>query len=210
MVDKSLGRVSDAFQPAKHLVILQTEDWVLNHRVDSALPGYLMLGARVPTNDLSVLRPQALAQLGTLLANAQTALTAILKPEHLYIGRYGHSAGYSLHFHLIPICAWVRQLFFDDLRYRVLRDLTHHSGVLDADKTDGAELTLYVWREFCENPVPPPISGPSVQEVIERLKVLMPGRKDHHGFSAPGAKANVRIGSRSTKLAVKCGRDGHY
>jgi hypothetical protein len=55
----------------------------------------------------------------------------------------------------------------------VLRTLSHHSGELDADEADGAELTLYVWREFCESPVPPPISGPSVHEVVERLKVLM-------------------------------------
>jgi diadenosine tetraphosphate (Ap4A) HIT family hydrolase len=177
MVDKSLGGMSGTFQPAKHLVILQTEDWVLNHRVDSALPGYLMLGARVPTNDLSLLCPEALAQLGALLANAQKALTALLEPEHLYIGRYGHTAGHALHFHLIPICGWVRQLFFDDPRYRVLRNFSRHSGALDADKTDGAELTLYVWREFCESPTPPPITGPSVHEVVERLKVLMPARR---------------------------------
>jgi diadenosine tetraphosphate (Ap4A) HIT family hydrolase len=97
MVDKS------AFQPAKYLVIFQTEDWVLNHRVDSALPGYLVLGARMPTNDLSVLRPEALAQLGTLLANAQSALNTLLRPQHLYIARYGHAAGPALYFHLIPI-----------------------------------------------------------------------------------------------------------
>jgi diadenosine tetraphosphate (Ap4A) HIT family hydrolase len=65
MVDKPLGGVPGTFRPAKHLVILRTEDWVLNHRVDSALPGYLVLGACMPTNDLSVLRPEALAQLGT-------------------------------------------------------------------------------------------------------------------------------------------------
>jgi hypothetical protein len=47
-------------------------------------------------------------------------------------------------------------------------------GTLDADETDGAELTLYVWREFCDSPAPPPISAPSVHEIIERLKVLMP------------------------------------
>jgi hypothetical protein len=76
-------------------VILQTEHWVLNHRVDTALPGYLMLGVRIPTNDLSLLGPEALAQLGTLLAGAQKALTAILKPEHFYIGRFGH-AGHGL------------------------------------------------------------------------------------------------------------------
>ena len=105
------GPCCGTFQPAKHLVILRTEDWVLNHRVDSALPGYLMLGTRVPTNDLSLLRPEALAQLGTLLANAQKALNTRLKPQHLYIGRYGHTAGHALHFHLIPICGWVRQSF---------------------------------------------------------------------------------------------------
>jgi diadenosine tetraphosphate (Ap4A) HIT family hydrolase len=73
MVNRSPDRVAGAFQPAKHLVILQTKDWVLNHRVDSALPGYLMLGSRAPVNDLSLLSPEALTQLGTLLANAQKA-----------------------------------------------------------------------------------------------------------------------------------------
>src|SRR5262245_41330992 len=114
MVDKTSGRAADAFHSERHFAILQTEDWVLSHRLDSALPGYLILGSRVPTADLSVLRPDALAQLGTLLANAQKALTTILKPEHLYIGRYGHSPGHALHFHLIPICEWVRKLFFGD------------------------------------------------------------------------------------------------
>jgi diadenosine tetraphosphate (Ap4A) HIT family hydrolase len=126
------------------------------------------------TNDLSVLRPEALAKLGTLPANAQKALNALLRPEHLYIGRYGRTAGHALHFHLIPICGWVKQLFFDNPRYRVLRTISRHSGALDADEADGAELTLYVWREFCESPAAPPISRPSVHEVVERLKVLMP------------------------------------
>ena len=163
-----------AFEPAKHLVILQTEGWVLSHRVDTALPGYLMLGARMPTNDLSRLCPEALAQLGTLLAGAQKALTAILNPEHFYIGRFGHTAGHALHFHLIPICGWLRQRFFTDPRYDMLKNL--HSRALHAedDETDGAELTLYVWREFCESPNPPPIPGPSIDEVVERLKALMP------------------------------------
>jgi diadenosine tetraphosphate (Ap4A) HIT family hydrolase len=162
------------FEPPKHLVILQTEHWVLNHRVDSALPGYLMLGARVPTNDLSLMPPEALAELGTLLARAQKALTAILKPEHLYIGRYGHMAGHALHFHIIPVCGWVKRCFFGDPRHRNLRTFYQPSDAGDAaDETDGAELTLYVWREFCENPVSPPISGPPIHEVIETLKVLM-------------------------------------
>jgi diadenosine tetraphosphate (Ap4A) HIT family hydrolase len=158
------------FQPPARLVILQTEDWTVNHRVDSALPGYLILGARMPVNDLSLMSPKALAQLGTLLARVQQALEAILKPEHLYIGRYGHTAGHALHFHVIPVCLWVKQSFFGDPRYRVLRALSSRSA---AGETDGAELTLYIWREFCENPDPPAISGPPVLEIVERLKAFM-------------------------------------
>jgi hypothetical protein len=32
----------------------------------------------------------------------------------------------------------VKQLFFDNPRYRVLRTISRHSGALDADETDGA------------------------------------------------------------------------
>ena len=63
-------------------------------------------------------------ELGVLLAKAQHALNAILQPEHLYIGRYGHTAKLALHFHLIPICAWVKRGFFSDPRYRVLQGLS--------------------------------------------------------------------------------------
>jgi diadenosine tetraphosphate (Ap4A) HIT family hydrolase len=164
-----------AFEPPQHLVILKTEHWILNHRVDSVLPGYLMLGAGAPTNDLSTMRPEALAELGTLLARAQAALNAILEPEHLCIGRYGLMAGHAFHFHMIPIGRRVKRSFFSDPRYRVLKSFYQPSdGDGDAiDETDGAELTLYVWREFCENPNPPPISGPPIPEVIERLKAFL-------------------------------------
>jgi diadenosine tetraphosphate (Ap4A) HIT family hydrolase len=156
--------------PAERLIVLQTDHWLLNHRADSALPGYLILGARAATTDLWQMPKGALAELGMLLARAQHALSAILQPEHLYIGRYGHTPGRALHFHLIPVCGWVKQSFFSDPRYRILQGL---SEACSAQETDGAELTLYVWREFCESPSPPTISGPSVEEVIERLRAFM-------------------------------------
>ena len=155
-------------------MILQTEHWVLNHRVDTALPGYLMLGARVPTNDLYRMRPQALAELGPLLARTQKALDDILKPRHFYIGRYGHMAGHALHFHIIPVCEWLRQSFLADPRYRLLRDISGHPAPIGAtDETDGAELTLYIWRELCESPAPPQVFGPTVGELTARLKLVL-------------------------------------
>ena len=169
--------MSDGFQPPEHLVITQTDDWILNHRVDSALPGYLMLGARTPGNQLAALSQRALSQLGLLMAAAQQALEAVLSPKHLYIGRYGHSAGYSLHFHVIPVCDWVIRSFAADPRYRQLESLQTpgYGGTDGADWADGADLTLYIWREFCESPHPPQIAGPSIGEVVERLRGMFAG-----------------------------------
>jgi diadenosine tetraphosphate (Ap4A) HIT family hydrolase len=159
-----------AFEPPDALLILRTRHWSLNHRADSALPGYLMLGARMPTNELALMPPAALTELGPLFASAQKGLQQLLNPDHLYIGRYGHMAGHALHFHLIPICGWVKQSFFADPRYRVLQALSQSSA---AAETDGAEMTLYVWREFCENPRPPVVSGPSIGEVVEQMRALV-------------------------------------
>jgi diadenosine tetraphosphate (Ap4A) HIT family hydrolase len=158
----------------RNFTILETEHWRVNHRMDSALPGYLILGARQATNELYRLPADALAELGMLLATVQQALRAVLNPEHLYIGRYGHSSGHAFHFHIIPICGWVRQRFFEDPRYRVLERLQYPP----AGDTDGAELTLYVWREFCESRDPPPVSGPSVTDVIQMLRSFMVTNRD--------------------------------
>jgi diadenosine tetraphosphate (Ap4A) HIT family hydrolase len=169
--------MSNGFQPPEHLVITQTDDWILNHRVDTALPGYLMLGAKAPTNRLAALSRRALSQLGALMAAAQEALEAVLAPKHLYIGRYGHSAGHSLHFHIIPVCDWVVRGFFADPRYQQLESLQapSYGGANGADWADGADLTLYIWREFCESPSPPRIAGPSVGEVVDRLRGMFAG-----------------------------------
>ncbi|MNJ56826.1 hypothetical protein D3C77_523900 [compost metagenome] len=40
----------------------------------------------------------------------------------------------------------------------------------DVPLTDGAELTLFVWREFCERPEPPAVQGQSVEQVITALR----------------------------------------
>jgi diadenosine tetraphosphate (Ap4A) HIT family hydrolase len=170
----AIGRrsvVMSNLQIPEHLIILRTAHWILNHRVDSALPGCLMLGARAPVNDLAVMHRDALAQLGTLMAQAQQALNAILAPEHLYISRYGHVAGHAFHFHIIPVRGWVRQRFLGDLRYRVLRNLAPPGEA--GDEPDGAELTPHIWREFCEDPVPSEISGLPIHDVVEMIKIFM-------------------------------------
>ncbi|GLO15652.1 HIT family protein [Pseudomonas putida] len=149
-------------------IIHETRHWVLNHRMNSALPGYLMLSARAPVNSLAALRVEAQAELGILMARTQQVMEAQLQPARLYMGRYGHEAGYAIHFHFIPVYPWVEALFWADERYRALQAFGWTDSV--HPQTDGAELTLYVWREFCERPEPPAIQGYSVDETITLLR----------------------------------------
>ncbi|RZI73413.1 MAG: HIT family protein [Pseudomonas sp.] len=151
-----------------NLVIHETTHWLINHRKDSHLPGYLMLSARQLTNSLATLPNEALAELGVLQAQIQQAIETHLLPKRLYIGRFGHDAGHSIHFHFIPIYSWVEALFWKDERYRSLQ--TFGSLPDGSNQTDGAELTLFVWREFCERPDPPPIEGPSIDQAIAALR----------------------------------------
>ncbi|NKL24200.1 HIT family protein [Rhizobium leguminosarum] len=147
--------------------VAETNGWLVSHRINSALPGYLMVSSKADTNDLSELSEDALAELGPLLAAAQKVLRQELHAERVYIGRYGHSPGYPIHFHVIPIYYWVEELFWKDERYRLLETFAEGPG---ETPTDGAELTLFVWREFCERAEPPPIDGPTVSEAIELLR----------------------------------------
>ena len=148
-------------------VLHQTEHWLLNHHLASKLPGYLMLGAKAPIDSLADMPEAALAELGGLLAKIQRVMEAQLQPKWLYISRYGHMPGFPLHFHFIPVYDWVEQAFWRDERYRLL----HAFGAQEAARTltDGAELTLFVWREFGESITPPQIQGPGVEQVIEQL-----------------------------------------
>ncbi|MDD1015081.1 HIT family protein [Pseudomonas rubra] len=153
--------------PSSH-IIQQTEHWVLNHHLASALPGYLMLGPTCGASSLADLAPAALAELGGLLASTQRVMEAMLEPKWLYISRYGHMPGLPLHFHFIPVYPWVEALFWQDERYRLLQAFAGTD--CPATATDGAELTLFIWREFGESPTPPAVEGPSVGQVIERLR----------------------------------------
>lgn len=161
-----------SFRPSEHLIVNETDHWIINHRVDSLLPGYFMVGSRIETNRLSDLPESALTELGIHLSKLQQILIDLFAPPHFYIGRYGHMAGHSIHFHVIPIYDWVAQAFARGERYRVLHQF-YTPDVYDSGSDaafDGAEMTLYIWREFCESRNPPEIIGPSVQEVIKLVR----------------------------------------
>lgn len=153
---------------APHFIIHETKHWMINHHQASALPGYLMLGTKLQTTSLAELSSDALAELGGLLAKTQQIIERQLLPKRLYIGRFGHEPGWPIHFHFIPVYHWVEDLFWNDARYRQLETFAYAENAFSA--TDGAELTLFIWREFGENPTPPKTQGPSVEDVIKILR----------------------------------------
>lgn len=86
----------------------------------------------------------------------------------LYINRFGHDTGYPIHFHFIPVYHWVEELFWKDVRHRLLETFGTHENAQTL--TDGAQLTLFIWRKFGESLTPPTIQGPSISQVIEGLR----------------------------------------
>lgn len=157
------------FEPPEHLVVARTEGWIVGQRVDSCLPGYLMIAARTPTVQLAEMPDAALAELGHVAAKAQAAVEAILAPAFVYVARFGHDPGFQFHFHIIPVCDWLMERYLADPKYAPVHDLRQAAGW---DGANGAEITLYVWRDYCRNPSPPPIPGPSVDDVIARAKAF--------------------------------------
>ena len=63
------------------LIIHQTRHWTLNQRIDSALPGYCMLGSRQPATAFHQLPEQALAEFGPLLAGVEREMDALLRRD---------------------------------------------------------------------------------------------------------------------------------
>ena len=99
-------------RPASQFFIAETDGWVVSHRANSALPGYLVVASKRSADDLSDLSDDDLREIGPLLALSQAALKEELRVPRVYIGRYGHSSGLAFHFHIIPIYEWVEKLFW--------------------------------------------------------------------------------------------------
>jgi len=161
------------FVPPDRFVIHETEHWWVNHRCDTIYPGYLMVGAKNPAGVLlSDLSATAQSELGPLLARSGKLLQECLGAVRVYDGRYGHTPGHTVHYHVIPVYDWTISAYWQDERYRVLQQFYGAiPEVCDPGDFDGADMTLFIWRTFGEPGVEPPaIDGPAVDEVIARLR----------------------------------------
>ncbi|GAA5497612.1 hypothetical protein Rhal01_03808 [Rubritalea halochordaticola] len=147
-----------AFTIPEHLIVHRAKHWTINHRVDTDMPGYLMIGAaNSQVERFQDISEEASLELGTLIVQATRYVEEELQPKRVFCSRYGYDDGHSVHFHVIPIYAWLEEAFLQDAEYSKLF-------------CDGSSLTLFLWREYIEAENKRTIQGPSVQEAIARVK----------------------------------------
>jgi len=138
--------------------IYESAHWSLKHRVDSKLPGYLILVSRAQEADsLGDLPPDALRELGPIQAKAVEVLEQKLSAVLAYVCRWGHQPGRAPHFHIIPLYRWVQDAYACHPAY----------GHPDPD---GPMYSQFIAVEFIESSDPPAIHGPSVAEVASTLR----------------------------------------
>ncbi|WP_340607716.1 hypothetical protein [Xenorhabdus bharatensis] len=66
-------------------IILKTNNWVVNHRIDSSLPGYVILQSSHNHIALSDLSNKAIQEMGILMGYIEKALKKFIFPKHIYI-----------------------------------------------------------------------------------------------------------------------------
>lgn len=152
----------NVFVPDAEFVVFETEHWRVNQRVDSPLPGYLVVGARCESS-LHSLADGALVELGPILSRAAAVLESLLDAEHVHVCQFGYESGHSTHFHLIPIYEWVKEAYFQAAAER-------ETEVWYPDFADGPSLTLFVSEEFSRGRSPCEIRGPAMFHVIRQLR----------------------------------------
>ena len=138
--------------------IFETDFWLLKHRADSKLPGYLILVAKEQSAiSLSELSDKALQELGFLQAYATRSLETRFRAKLVYICRWGHQPGNSPHFHIVPLYDWIEHAYALDPLWA------------ESDP-DGPVYFTFITRAFIEYLIPPVIHGPSIDEVISILR----------------------------------------
>ena len=174
------------FKPPENMIVHETEHWVVNQRVGCPVAGYLIVGARAPdAAELPDLALGAQHEIGTLLARATEILRADLGAERVYVGRYGHEPGHTVHFHVMPVYPWIVSAFHADPRYSVEPD------------PDGANLTHFIWREYCESPSPPACNGLSVDQAVQLIRNKFKEGKTEPAAGRYARRPRAREGRRS-------------
>ena len=126
-----------------------------------------MLSPVSAASEFHDLSEPALSELGSVIAKATQSIKACYNPDYIFTSRYGVIPGLSLHFHIIPIYTWIRDLLQSHPRYRCLDSLYNPDY---GTTPDAADFTLFIWREFIEARPPLAAEHFSLAETVAALR----------------------------------------
>ena len=137
-------------------ILLETKHWIINHRLDTEYPGYLMLGSKESTFRVSDLCTESLRSMGIILGAVENRMYERLKPETVIISKLGFSKGFGCHFHLIPVYSWLYDSIKRDKSYSI-------------SEPDGLDFSLFISRKFCEGSEQFPKRALNIEDAITLL-----------------------------------------
>lgn len=82
-------------------IILQTKYWSCDHAYDIPLPGFLFLKTNRHVESIASLNENEANEFGSVLLKITKAMDKILRPERIYVLRYGEVIRH-VHFWLLP------------------------------------------------------------------------------------------------------------
>ena len=116
--------------------IFETGHWRVSHRRDARYNGYLMVASVASASDLTDLGDEALAELGGVLRRTEQLLMRAYEPWKVIVYKLGFSAGFNLHFHVVPVTK------------ALLAEIAAHPKY--AAEPDGNDVILFLSREYCD------------------------------------------------------------
>jgi len=137
--------------------IFETEHWRVSHRRDARYGGYLMVSSIAAASDFISLSDSALASLGDALRQTEQLLFQAFEPVKVIVYKLGFSAGFNLHFHVVPVT------------HSLLAEIGKHPDY--ASEPDGNDTILFLSREYCERPLNAEESE-SQQKTVMNLREL--------------------------------------
>lgn len=118
-------------------VLLETKYWIINQRMDTEYPGYLMMSCKERAFRVSELCVEALCSMGGILGAVENRIYERLRPKTVIISKLGFSNGFSCHFHLIPVYDWV---------YCAIKE----NESFNISEPDGSDFCLFISRQYCD------------------------------------------------------------
>lgn len=142
-------------QIPENYLIFETESFRVEQCLLCPVPGYLILKPKKAVQRCSDLPIDTWRELGEAISTACRAVEAIIRPERIYIARFGEEVG-EIHFHIFPRTRWL----LDRYRENINRPSGPVSGPL-----------IFDWaRETYKRNRPHDFPGIGMEDALQEIK----------------------------------------